>query len=339
MKKRERIRLGLVGCGRAAERLHLPALSRIEEARLVAASDPSPRRRHLIAKGLDDFQVFDSAKALLGKVALDGLLVATPPDTHVELVSLALDHGVPVLVEKPLAIDLGESLHLRNQQHETGVPVMVGYNRRWWEPVRRLRRALDASDRGPVRIQSLITTSVPEWDPVAQIQDPLDDLATHHLDLLRYLVGHEVREIVATRPDPASVGLELSLEDGSRARIEAAQAKVARERIRLWTRGLTFELRTGSRRTGPLDGARRRTIDFADRVVRRIRGDSKPFALSYETQLRGFLDVIWGAAVASPDIDDGVAVLRVVEAARESARRNGTPVRIEDPTLERRSVP
>ena len=126
------LRLGLLGCGRAAERLHVPAIGRATATRLAGVFDPIRSRRELIAARQTRCRVFESAESLVDSGEVDAVIVATPAESHVEMASLALRAGLPVLVEKPLAGSLGEGQRLGTVQRSAGIPLMVGLNRRWW---------------------------------------------------------------------------------------------------------------------------------------------------------------------------------------------------------------
>ena len=104
--------IGLLGCGRAAEQLHVPAILRTRETRLTAVCDPVPERRQLVARAAPGCRAFATAEELFASRSVDAVLVASPPETHVALAELALRAGVPVLVEMPLAGSLAEAIHL-----------------------------------------------------------------------------------------------------------------------------------------------------------------------------------------------------------------------------------
>src|SRR5262245_54787210 len=136
------LNIGLIGCGRAAERYYLPALSRLAEARLVAVADPLRERRELISSGIPGCLTFTSAEALLQKARIAAVIVATPPATHIAMAMLALSAGIPVLVEKPLAPSLAGVRELEALAASAKGSVMMGFSRRYWEPVRQLREIL-----------------------------------------------------------------------------------------------------------------------------------------------------------------------------------------------------
>lgn len=106
------MRVALAGLGGAAVHGHLPAVHRLAgegRLRLVAAADPMPAPRRALACEFPGVPTFTCAKAMLRGVEADVLIVATEPTAHVELVELALAHGLHVVCEKPL-VHVGDHL-------------------------------------------------------------------------------------------------------------------------------------------------------------------------------------------------------------------------------------
>jgi myo-inositol 2-dehydrogenase / D-chiro-inositol 1-dehydrogenase len=74
---------------------------------------------------------FDDAKRMLDAVALDGVVVVVPPDQFSSVVRACIRRGVPVFAEKPAANDAAEAADLAAEAAESGVPVVVGYMKRF----------------------------------------------------------------------------------------------------------------------------------------------------------------------------------------------------------------
>lgn len=101
-------RVALLGLGAAARELHVPACRAVSGVILAAGCDPGPdRRRWLAGEGVG--AVYESAAALLAAERPDLAIVAAPPETHRELVMLALAQGAHVLCEKPLAPSVADA--------------------------------------------------------------------------------------------------------------------------------------------------------------------------------------------------------------------------------------
>lgn len=319
-------RIGLVGCGRAAERIYLPAFGRVDTARLVAVADPSPDRRTIVADAADALG-FATAEEMLSECELDAVIVATPPETHAELVEEALRADRAVLVEKPLASTLADARRLADAVETVDRPVLVGFNRRRLAVAERLRRLLRGAEGARIRLESEFHALPEVWDPVAGARDPLDDLASHHLDLFRFLAGSEIATIDARRLRAGGIELDVGLENGTRGRCAVSQGSTSSERlwVRLDSDGETgpdrrWLLRPSSNRLVPAGGVGRTALDRAAAIARRLRGRPDPMERSFAAQLRALVDCSRGSVAPTPDVSDGLAVVRAIHEAKARLR-------------------
>jgi len=319
------LRIGLIGCGRATERLHLPALARVREASVVAVTDELPARRELIGRAVAGARVFDSVDDLLGRGSTEAVIVATPPETHRAVVDAVLRAGLPVLVEKPLAATLADALAMQATHDAHPAPLMVGFNRRFLQPVVELRSILRARPE-EIGIEMIMTSDVAGWSAISGVRDPLDDLGSHQLDLLRFLFGPVV-SVAAERVGEHEALMRVRVEGGVSATCRVAQTTTSEERVLVARGGARYSVRMGSSRLQPAAGAVRGALDLADRVARRACFRPSPMARSYVGQLLYFVDSVREGRRPQPALADGIAVLRAVEAARESAERGGREVR------------
>ena len=323
------VRLGLIGCGRAAELLYLPALANVPQVDLVAVADPIPSRRELIASALPSCAAFDSAEAMVLGTDVQAAVVATPPATHVAAARPVLAAGLPVLIEKPLALSLTEAHQLETLGPAAERAVMVGFNRREWEPLLRLREVLRrVTATGPPSARLLMTSDVAAWSPIGGVEDPLDDLGSHQIDLLRFLFGAEPVTVAASRSGDGGVRMDVRLESGLVAECFSAQSTRSRERIELRVGQRRYEVRMGSDRIEPAAGPRRDLLDLCDRMRLRLTRGRSSLRQSYEHQLRRFAERVLNGTPHSPGLADGMAVLRTVEAARRSLASGGKEIAI-----------
>jgi predicted dehydrogenase len=323
---RAAVLIGILGCGRAAERLHLPALKRIGTARLTAAYDPGPERRELIARAAPGCRPFASAEALLAARVVDAVIVASPPETHADLAVQSLRAGVPVLVEAPLAPSLDDAAWIRGEERASGTPVMVGFNRRWWVPAVALRQQLAAGqeDAGASADTVLVTDRLRGAESGAA--DALHDLVVHHLDLLRFLLDRELATIQAQRDATGLLTLEMTFHGGGTALCKAGFGERAEESVTVSTGGRRYVVRAGSDRHSPGAGSLRQALDRLDRARRRAAGRRDSLSETFERQLRGFIALVQGEARPAPGTVDGIAAVQAVEAARLSLEHAGAPI-------------
>src|SRR5204863_4141043 len=130
------VRIGVVGCGRIAQVMHLPFLDELPEFELVALSDISPAVLDGVAQRYPRATPCVDYRELVARDDVDAVAVCTPD--HAAVAEEAARAGTHVFVEKPLCFTPEEGRSLAAAVETSGVRVMVGYMRRYDPAVRRL---------------------------------------------------------------------------------------------------------------------------------------------------------------------------------------------------------
>jgi myo-inositol 2-dehydrogenase/D-chiro-inositol 1-dehydrogenase len=305
------LRLGLVGCGRLAERGYIPAIAKAPGLRLAAIADPALDR---CARAAPSVPAFASAAELIAADAVDALVLATPAAAHAADARLAACAGLHALIEKPPASTLAEAVELA---HLEPAP-RLGFNRRFVPDLARLRSLMPA--RSTIHLVLEMRTRSASWGSYVADDDALLNLGPHLVDLARWLGGVEIVGCRATVEMPRAV-LELDLADGrGRAQVLCASNRPYRERV-LIRDGRGRKL--GRYSAGGLRAA----------LTLRLEGASAshPLVPSLVRQLLEFGLAVRGAP--APNLAtalDGVAVMAAIEAARGSAI-DGAWVPVESP--------
>ncbi|MCK6580067.1 MAG: Gfo/Idh/MocA family oxidoreductase [Anaerolineae bacterium] len=153
---------------------------------------------------LDPKRIYLSLEAALASVEADAVLDITPPNAHRPVAFTALDAGLPVLAEKPLAGTRADAEAIVEKSSRTGVLHMVAQNYRYSPVAQTVRRALDASDLGAVGAVSVRFFKGPHFGGFREIMaHPLIvDMAIHHFDLMRFFLGDSPVEIYARSWNP-----------------------------------------------------------------------------------------------------------------------------------------
>lgn len=321
------VHLALIGCGRAAQRLHLPALLASKEAQLVAVVDTHAERRAALAAEVPRCQAFDSVDELLHSVRVDGVIVATPVPTHTVVARCVLRADVPVLMEKPLAACLADAQSLEDDLRSSRGWVMMAFNRRHWAPAIQLRRIVREGHVNDVAsVDAILRIDPHDWGPLEECSDALDDVCCHQLDLLRYVFGREIQTVSARWLGETEIEVEVAFEGGMVARCVAGHGAPFREETVVHFHDVTYTVRVGSKYVDRRGAWRWRTaVDGWSQRVRTILG---PTLSSYDRQLAAFCAALRADRAPSPDVADGMAVLRAVEAARRSAADGGRKVTV-----------
>jgi predicted dehydrogenase len=124
------VRLALVGCGRIAQVAHLPALEKADGIRLVAVSDPSAEVAEAVARRYGVPAAHTDRAAVLADPAVEAVLVAAPDRFHHAIATAALEAGKHVLVEKPMAATVPQAQALVDLVERTGLVLQVGAMKR-----------------------------------------------------------------------------------------------------------------------------------------------------------------------------------------------------------------
>ncbi len=347
------LRLGVAGCGRVFERSHLPAIERGGQWSLVGACDPLWERRAWVARRCPGIAVFESLDALLGAGVLDALLVASSPASHAQLAIQALRHGVNVLVEKPMALTLAEAAAMFGAARQTRRQLWVGFNRRCCRPYRRLRDRLAELPGRPVRaVYSEFLSGTGRWDAIGRHLGQealgggiLDDIGSHQVDLLTWLVGRpalEARVQYHARDEPgaSAVRFQLRFEGGLVAHCRAAHAASFRESVAvalddriLWADSVGLIESRGLSLNGLRTLYEPRAL--AASGLRRLTGNPSELARGFEAQLGAFAAAVRAghSREDAADAASGARVMQVIQACRES-RDDGGGSRQIGPALE-----
>lgn len=199
------MRVGVIGVG-AMGRNHVRVFREIEGLELVAISDANDELAQRVGR-LHGTRVYGSYRELLEHGQLDAVTVAVPTSLHHEVVKDALDAGCHVLVEKPIAATVNEAEDLVARAASARRILMVGHIERFNPAVMELSRRLRAGDLG--RTFQVHARRLGPFPPRVRDVGVVLDLATHDLDIMRYLTTSEVvrvyaetrREVHTTRED------------------------------------------------------------------------------------------------------------------------------------------
>src|SRR5690349_9274209 len=182
------IRVGVVGCGRIARAVHLPVLSGLAGATVVALADPDKSSRQSAQRLAPTATVFESHQPLIEARIADALVVCSPPDSHVPCAVAAFDAGLHVYLEKPLAPSLEEAHAAVAAWRRSGKVGMIGFNFRFHPQLLEIRERIRSGAIGrPIAVRSVFSITPherPAWKgSLKQGGGVLLDLGSHHADI------------------------------------------------------------------------------------------------------------------------------------------------------------
>ena len=325
-------RIGLLGVGRIGI-MHARILAPKVESLVVA--DVVPERARQAAdelgarvRSVEDF--FDSDD-------LDGVVLATPTDAHARHIEAAVRLSVPIFCEKPVALDIASTESANAAAKSAGVPVHIGFQRRFDAAYAAARERLAAGKIGELRRVHMHTLdqAPAAREFLAASGGIFTDCLIHDFDALRWVTGREVEEVFAFGtdlglPDFADFSdvcetvLALRLTGDALATAHSSRFNGAGYDVRMEVHGtegtdvvgMDERLPVRSLEPGVAYPSGEPWVDFIAR-----------FADCYERELEAFLDVVAGKGEVPSTIDDAVASLRVAEACAASCRE-GRPVKV-----------
>src|SRR6266542_2172050 len=342
------LKLGLIGCGRIAQLVHLNILTRLSGVELVALAEPDPSRRaeaHARAPGAVAMADYHD---LLSLPSVEAVVIGLPTALHAEAAIAALEGGKHVYLEKPIATDLAQARGIVAAWRRAGVVGRIGFNYRLNPLYQAGARHIQSARLGElVAARSVFSSPVrvmPEWLQTRQGGGgALLEYASHHVDLVHYLFGKRVRDVFATlhsqHSEDDSVTLQLRLVDGLPVQSFFSTSAVDEDRFEIYGQGgklsidryhsLNVNVTDPSieySRTRRLWRGLRSVVD-SPFLLKRLRAPS--LEPSYQASLSHFVKATRGDCPAGPDLWDGYRSLTVIAAAEESAR-TGRPVSLSD---------
>lgn len=349
-------RVALIGYGVAGEYFHAPLVAATEGLELAAVVTADPQRQQRVRArygGSAGPAVVAGVDELWALPALDLVVVATPNTTHVVLAQEALLRGLAVIVDKPLAVDAAAAAALVGAARRSGGRLTVFQNRRWDDDMLTAQRLVTNGSLGEVwRLESRFERWRPQLKPGWRESGSPDDGG----GVLADLGSHLVDQALVLFGPAASVYAELDVRrDAAQVDDDAFIALTHHSGVRshLWTSATAAHLGPrlrvlGSRGAFVVEGLDEQEVALregrspkesgwgtsgADRRARIVVGDeTRPIELhpgDYPVFYRQVVAWLQGNSLAPVDPNDAVAVLTVLDAARQSATQ-GRVVRLPD---------
>ncbi|MFB6440367.1 Gfo/Idh/MocA family oxidoreductase [Streptomyces sp. NPDC056411] len=327
------MKIGLIGTGRIGA-FHARTLQRIPSVSDLVVADADTVR----AVALADTLGVRAAAGIPEMYAegLDGVVITAATSAHAALIHQALDAGVPVFCEKPVALDVAGTLGVVERTRAGSVPVQIGFQRRFDAGYRAAREALRSGELGWLHtLRACTSDRTPP--PAAFIPTSgglFRDCSIHDFDILRWLTGREVVSVYAQGAnrgapffadgdDVDTCAALLRFDDDTLATVTATRYNGAGHDVRLEVCGSEGARFVGLDDRAPLPSAEpklswRRATDPYDSFMERFHD-------AYVTELGRFTEVAAGRTPSPCTPADALEALYVAEAC-ERSRRTGAPV-------------
>ena len=330
------MRIGLIGLGRIGS-FHADTLSQLPAVDSLVVTDAVPALTKTVAERVGA-QVADSPESLISG-AVDAIVIAAATGAHVELIRAGVDAGIPVFCEKPLSGDLSEAVAIARYVNDRGVPVQIGYPRRFDPAFAAARAAVEAGELGWVHtVRSTTLDPAPAPRGYIEVSGGIfRDCSVHDFDTVRWVKGREVVEVYATGSargadffaefgDVATAQTLLTFDDGATAVVSNTRYNARGYDVRLEVHGVDDSVAAGWSDTTPMrnlePGATWPAGPPATFFMDRLAG-------AFHAELTAFTEVVAGQRTSPCTVDDAMAVAYMAEAAALSLAEH-RPVRIDE---------
>tara|TARA_Y100000031_G_scaffold124221_1_gene139893 strand:+ start:53 stop:967 length:915 start_codon:yes stop_codon:yes gene_type:complete len=262
---------------------------------------------------------------------IDGVVVASPPVFHVDQSIAALEHEIPVLLEKPVSPDEVSAKRLQDVVNNTEIPLLLGYTWRWWPPLAKVRELIENKTIGKLQyVQFMMSAHLADWHPWENYWDffmaskelgggaLLDE--SHWIDLMLWFFGPP--ESLFAKIDKIS-DLKIDTDDNVDMVITYKDGLCVTIHLDIYGRPHEKYIRfIGEEGTILWTADPNRVAVGKDwsQTWENYDFDCERNDMFVEVE-KEFLDVLNGSDVKTCDINDGVRVLSLIEAARQSSTK------------------
>ncbi|WP_110111963.1 Gfo/Idh/MocA family oxidoreductase [Bacillus sp. CGMCC 1.16541] len=203
-----RLKVGVIGCGSIAQYRHLPEYKANKNVEIVAVCDLNEARVNEIAEQYEA-KAYTSYEELLASGEVDVVSVCTPNYLHAPISIAALEAGIHVLCEKPMATSQEEADAMIEAAKKSGKKLMIAHNQRFVSSHQKARQLIESGEIGKLySFRTAFGHPGPEgWSVDGKDSwffrkeqafiGAMGDLGVHKTDLLRYLLGEEITEVGA----------------------------------------------------------------------------------------------------------------------------------------------
>jgi predicted dehydrogenase len=313
-------------------------------SRVLAVAERDPCHRARIAASHPEIDVGDDGLRLLRRGDLDAVVIATPTESHHRFAAAALDRGLHVFVEKPLAGGVEEAEDLRDRAQASGKVLFVGHVFLFHPAVRAARSIIQSGELGRIHYVRSVRTNL---GPVRTDVSALWDLAAHDVSIFQFWLGLSPRRVTGKGGAYLNPGLEdvvfatLEYPEGLLANLHVtwlAPHKVREITVVGDRKMLVFDDRSPDRPLAvydksvagaaepPPDGtlaAFRSSIREGDVSAPRVSPE-EPLA----TECAHFLDCVRDGAAPASGADEGLRVVHILDGIERSMRSGSREVEL-----------
>ncbi len=324
------IRIGVIGLGTMAQLVHIPLLRSIEGVELVGVSDLDSVKGERYSHK-QRLKWFENPEDMMEQ-KLDSVFILTPNNSHLPLAIGALEYGLDVIVEKPLARSVAEAEKMIACAEKNNKKLMVLMNQRFRQDARIVKNFVKTGTIGDIyRVRMGWMTKWDHWNRPEWVRDKkisgggvLMDYGIQLIDLLLWIlkypkvtrVGGMIRKVANSGGVEDTAMATLYLEKGIMVTLEVSWSLIA-DTSEAWT------VFAGTKGRACVNPVRIHVLEN-DKITNQYPLKSLKtidiHRASYESELRHFVEVLRGQTEPGATAKECLQALRVVEAIYEAAK-------------------
>ncbi len=196
----DKVKFAIVGLGIFGEKRLIPGFAKAQNAELAAIYKRDLASARQKAQHFGISRAYNAIPNLLADKEIEAVFIATPNNLHLPQTLQAAAAGKHVIVEKPMALSVGECEQMISSCRKAGVHLMVGQSQRFLNVVQRTREIVQSGELGKVIFAKTHYTFHVErsprtwvWDKAMAGGGPVFDLGVHCVDLMRYVLNQDVK--------------------------------------------------------------------------------------------------------------------------------------------------
>ncbi|KEO55409.1 Gfo/Idh/MocA family protein [Thioclava pacifica] len=332
------MKIGIVGYGTGGQHFHAPFIAAAEGCELAGVVARAPATQAKVAADLPGTPIFSSLTEMLG-AGVEAVTITTPPQTRDALVREAIAAGVHVIADKPFAPSAAAARSLAEAAKAAGVTLGVYHNRRWDADIRTLKAVVDAGEIGtPWRLHSRMDFDDPATLEAGPTGGLLRDLGSHIVDQAIFVLGPVTSvdaqldhvDLAEGRTD-AGFCLTLRHASGAHSHLSASKLNHIEQReLRIYGAAGSYVSNGTDVQAQAIFAGKRPADDKSGwgyeaepywgtlrnaEGARRVPSEQGAYFRYYEA----FAEAIRSGTAPPVTAEEGIAVLSVLDAARESA--------------------
>ncbi|MHB2149043.1 Gfo/Idh/MocA family protein [Calditrichota bacterium LG25] len=326
----KKLRVAVVGLGKIAQIAHLPFLKKMEEVEIVAVCDVDEKKMSAILSKFKIPRWYNLFDEMIEKEEIDALHICTTNHYHYPMALMALQKGIPALIEKPIALNVADAERIAELSAKTKVPVVVGMHNRFRDDVQLLKEFLNEKELGDLFylkagwLKKWTRETLLTWETQKQYAGGgvLMDLGIQLIDMALYLLNKPV--IRSVRMFGYNIKPQFEVEDSMLAVLETTDG-MSMTFETSWNLHLDHDIqyqhlfgKNGSAYLNPLriqkvlHGNLVTVTPIAEERVR------DRYLRAYERQVRHFINVVKGEEENMSSARDAVETMRIIDALYRS---------------------